>query len=74
MIAELLELCGFDSEEMETEMPRVEKVFHRLGLTSEDIARGKRRVHEYFDTDLMGVRKLLGVSIKELVDLVFLAH
>jgi benzoyl-CoA reductase/2-hydroxyglutaryl-CoA dehydratase subunit BcrC/BadD/HgdB len=70
MTAELLELCGFAPEEIETEMPRVEKAFQMLGLTAEDIARGKGRIRRYFDHESLGVRELLGVSIKELVDLV----
>lgn len=70
MIAQLLELCGFEPKELEAERPSVETTFQRLGLTAEDIARANKRIPELFDIELQGVRKILGVAIKELVDLV----
>ena len=66
---ELLTLCGYESDEMKKELPRVRKAFARLGITDEDIARGKERVVTYYDMDLKGVRKLLGIFVKELVNM-----
>jgi hypothetical protein len=34
---ELLKLCGYSEQEIESESPRVEKAFNKLGITAEDI-------------------------------------
>lgn len=67
---ELLLLCGYETVEMEKELPRVEKAFARLGITEADVTRGKERVRTYFDVELTGVRQLLGMFIRELVNMV----
>ena len=67
---ELLKLCGFEAEDIESELPRVEKTFTRLGIGEEDINRGKQRLHKYYDMQLEGVRKALGLCIRELVNTV----
>ena len=67
---DLLLLCGYEPAEMERELPRVKKAFARLGITDEDITRGKGRVRTYFDVELAGVRKLLGMFVRELVNMV----
>lgn len=67
---ELLKLCGYEPEEIEKERPRVEKAFEKAGLTPEDIDRGEKRVREYFDIELIGMRKILGLWLKNLIDLV----
>jgi benzoyl-CoA reductase/2-hydroxyglutaryl-CoA dehydratase subunit BcrC/BadD/HgdB len=67
---ELLLLCGYQAAEMDKELPRVEKAFARLGITDEDIARGRERVRTYFDVELTGVRELLGMFVRELVNMV----
>ena len=66
---ELLRLCGFEPEEIEEERPRIEKAFEKLELTPEDIDRGEERVKQYFDIELNGVRKMLGLWVKCLIDL-----
>ena len=38
---ELLELCGYEAHEMESELPRVQKAFTKLGITDEDILHGQ---------------------------------
>ena len=53
---ELLKLCGFKADEAELELPRVKKAFGRLGITDEDIERGKKRLTRYYDMELDGVR------------------
>lgn len=65
---ELLKLCGFKEKDIKSELSRVEKAFHRLGITAEDIERGKQRLAMYYDTGLEGVRKVLRLIVLELVD------
>ena len=56
---ELLELCGFESHELESELPRIKKAFDVLGINAEDIERGKKRLNKYYDIELKGFRKVL---------------
>lgn len=65
---ELLKLCGFEAQDIESELPRVEKAFNRLGITGDDIERGKRRLAKYYDTELEGVRKALRLCVLEMVN------
>ncbi len=65
---QLLELCGFEPEEIETQLTRVQKVFDMFGITPEDIQRGKERIEEFGDPELEGLRKIRGLAIKELVN------
>jgi benzoyl-CoA reductase/2-hydroxyglutaryl-CoA dehydratase subunit BcrC/BadD/HgdB len=64
---ELLGLCGYEAHEIESELPRVRKAFDRLGISGEDIVRGKQRLAMYYNVELKGVRKLLGLYVRELV-------
>jgi benzoyl-CoA reductase/2-hydroxyglutaryl-CoA dehydratase subunit BcrC/BadD/HgdB len=68
-VIELLKLCGFETQDIESELPRLEKTFDRLGITAEDIEQGKRRLNKYYDMELEGVRKILRVYIRELANL-----
>lgn len=67
---ELLRLCGFTDTDIKQERHRIEKSFQKLGLEPEDMQRAEGWVKQHHDTELMGVRKILGLWIKELVDLV----
>jgi hypothetical protein len=67
---EFLKLCGFETGDIEKELPRIEKAFDRLGLTPGDIEKGKQRLHKYYDIDLQGVRRAIGLSLLEVVDTV----
>jgi len=67
---ELLGLCGFGAQEMKLQLPRFKKVFNRLGITAVDIERGKQRLIKYYDTELQGVRKLLRLFVREMVNAV----
>jgi hypothetical protein len=69
MYDELLTLCGFEPEEIERERPRIERAFERFGINDEDVKRGESRIREYYAIELEGVRKLLGVWMKEMIDL-----
>lgn len=65
----LLELCGFEPEEIKAELPRVKKVFDLFGLTHDDIERGKERILKYWEPELIGLRKIRGLALRELVDI-----
>jgi benzoyl-CoA reductase/2-hydroxyglutaryl-CoA dehydratase subunit BcrC/BadD/HgdB len=65
---ELLKLCGFEEQEIESELPRVEKAFQKLDITAEDIERAKQRLAKYYDIELKGVRKMFRLILLELVN------
>jgi len=67
---ELLQLCGYEADEIRQERQRIDRVIEKLGLTPTDIAQAEKRVKRNFDTSLKGVRKCLGIWIKQLTDLV----
>ena len=67
---ELLKLCGFEVEEINQERARLEKVFQKLELGPADMKTAEVWVKENHDVDLMGVRKILRLWLKELLDLV----
>ncbi len=69
---ELLELCGFDEQESQVQLPRIQETFARLGITEDDIETGKERLNTYYDMDLRGVRKVMGVLLKDLADIVLM--
>ena len=68
MYAEFLYLCGFASDEMKEESPRVERAFEIAGIGAEDVKRAEERLKRYYDVRLNGVRKLLGIWVKEFVE------
>ena len=70
MYTELFKLCGFEPEEIERERPRIDKAFQILEIGAEDISQAQERVTEFFDTELLGVRKALGIWMKRLINLV----
>ncbi|HEY78953.1 MAG TPA: 2-hydroxyacyl-CoA dehydratase [Dehalococcoidia bacterium] len=65
---ELLRLCGYEAQEIESELPRVKKAFNKLGITAQDIERAKQRLNKYYGVELKGVRKILRLCIQELVN------
>jgi benzoyl-CoA reductase/2-hydroxyglutaryl-CoA dehydratase subunit BcrC/BadD/HgdB len=65
---ELLKLCGFTEQEIESELPRIGRAFNKLGTTAEDIERGKQRLNKYYEVELKGIRKALRLIVRELVD------
>lgn len=67
---ELLSLCSFDVNEIEKGRARFDAAFKKLGLVQTDMDRAVTRVNQYFDVELLGVRKALGVWLKELFDIV----
>ena len=67
---ELLEICGFEAEEIDQERVRIAKAFRKLELGPEDMDRAVTWVSDNHDVGLAGVRKMLGIWLKELIDLV----
>ncbi len=67
---DLLTLCGWERDEIEDERPRIEEAFRRLELGPEDMKPAENWVRTYQDVSLVGVRKLLGAWIKELIDMI----
>ncbi len=70
MYSKLFSLCAYSPEELEREKPRIEKAFKKVGLTEADVKRAEKRVTEFYDTSLQGVRKLLGLWMKEFIHVV----
>ena len=66
----LLTLCGFEPEDIQQEGARVARAFEIAGLDAGDCKVAEERLHTYFDIELMGVRKFLGIWIKEFTDMV----
>ncbi|MEJ2738752.1 MAG: hypothetical protein P8105_02760, partial [Dehalococcoidia bacterium] len=67
---ELLTLCGFEQDEIEAQLPRIQKVFDRLGIEAGDIETGKQRLNKFYDMSLKGVRKMFRLYILRCADLV----
>jgi len=70
MFSELFKLCGFESGEIKNERSRIDEVFEILEVGPEDIEIAKERIHKYFDIDLLGIRKVLGLWFRELIEMV----
>jgi len=70
MYSKLFTLCGFNAEEVQKERPRIEKAIQKISLTQEDFERAEKRVETYFDLELKGMRKILGIFLKEFISLV----
>jgi hypothetical protein len=69
---EFLELCGFDDKESAAFLPRVQDVFARMGLTADDVEVAKRRLTTYYDMELRGVRRLMGLFLKDFCNIVLM--
>lgn len=66
---ELLTLCDYTPEEIESESARIARAFERWDINSDDIARAEARIRRYFDINLIGMRKFLGIWLREFVDM-----
>ena len=67
---ELMELCGFEASEIDAQRHRFEQAFTKLGITPSDIEIAIYRLDKYFDTNLKGVRKILGYCLLAMVNTV----
>jgi len=65
---ELLKLLGFTAGDINTELPRVEKAFGKVGIIAGDIEAAKLRLKKYYDMELEGVRKAFRLCILEFVN------
>lgn len=68
--SEFLKLCGFEPEEIKREARRIEKTFDILEIGDDDVDRAEAKIEKYIDIELPGMRKVLGLWLKELVDMV----
>ena len=69
MYTGLFKLCGFEPEEIERERPRIDKALKIVGIGVDDMEMAEDRIRKYFDIELVGVRKVLGIWLKQLIDL-----
>jgi benzoyl-CoA reductase/2-hydroxyglutaryl-CoA dehydratase subunit BcrC/BadD/HgdB len=69
---ELLKLCGFQEQELDGQLPRVEKAFSRLGITAEDLEKGEKRLKKYYAVELEGIRKVIRLCVLDLVNAMLL--
>lgn len=65
-----MSLFGLEGEELDREAPRVERAFRFLGISPFDVTVAKERLLKFFSMELLGMRKIWGIALKELVDLV----
>jgi len=65
---ELLKLCGFEEEEIKSELPRISRAFSILNISDEDIKRAQQRLKKYYDVELRGVRKIIRLCMLEMVN------
>ncbi|MBW1839556.1 MAG: 2-hydroxyacyl-CoA dehydratase [Deltaproteobacteria bacterium] len=70
MYSKLLEMCGFDPQEITKEKDRIEKTFKILGMGEKEFAAAEKRVKQLYSIELPCVRMMLKVWIKELIALV----
>jgi len=66
---ELLELLCFEKDERERELPRISRAFDKLHITNADIGVAKDRLQKYYEIDLLGFRKILGIYMREMINL-----
>jgi benzoyl-CoA reductase/2-hydroxyglutaryl-CoA dehydratase subunit BcrC/BadD/HgdB len=65
-----LELCGYERDEILSQEKRIERAVAKLKFSPDDFQRAEQRVKEYFDVDLISVRKMLGLWFRSLMDVV----
>jgi len=70
MYNRLLEMCGFEPQEIRQEKQRIEKTFKVLKIGKKEISAAEKRVEQLYSIELPCVRKMLKVWIKELLALV----
>ena len=60
-------LCGYSEEEIKKEQPRIDKTFKNWGIAEADVKHAEERIQKYYATQFEGVRKLIGVWMKEFI-------
>ena len=67
---EFLSLTGFEGNEIDKYTPQWRQAAEKLGLIEDDIKFATEEwIPQYYDLSLMGVRKMLGALIREIIDL-----
>ena len=67
---DLYTLCGYESDEIEEQRPRIEETLKRLEIGPDDMNNAENFVKSNFDLDLTGLRKILAIWLRELSDVV----
>jgi benzoyl-CoA reductase/2-hydroxyglutaryl-CoA dehydratase subunit BcrC/BadD/HgdB len=70
MYSELLKLCGYQLDEIKSEKSRIERAFKIMEIGPEDIQRAEKRISRYIWVDSSGMRRVLGIYMKDMIDLV----
>jgi len=70
MYSDFLKLCGYEPEEIEKERPRIDRAFEIMEIGPDDIKRAEGRLRKYVWVESLGMRKILGIWLKDMVDLV----
>lgn len=65
-----LELCGYEKDEVKAQEKRIERAIEKLRFRPDDFERAEQRMREYFDVDLISMRKMLGLWFRSLIDVV----
>lgn len=67
---DFLRLADFEEDEMPKYLPEWRKASEKLGLTEDDVKFAtEEQIPSYFHVGMEGVRKAIGVNIKEIIDL-----
>lgn len=66
---EFFKRCGFEPEEIKKERKRIDRAFEKAEIGAEDVNRAQNRLTEYCDIELLGMRKVLGIWMRQFVDL-----
>ena len=70
MYNRLLEMCGFEAEEIRREKSRIEKTFKILGIGVNEIQIAEKRIEQLYSIEQKSVRKILRIWINEMIALV----
>jgi benzoyl-CoA reductase/2-hydroxyglutaryl-CoA dehydratase subunit BcrC/BadD/HgdB len=69
MYGEFLKLCGYQPEEIKREIPRLNRTFESFSIGAQDVENAKKRIERFFDVRLNGMRKFIGIWLKEFTDM-----
>jgi benzoyl-CoA reductase/2-hydroxyglutaryl-CoA dehydratase subunit BcrC/BadD/HgdB len=67
---DLLDLCDFTQDELNSQRSRIQKAFEKTGVSDADISSGVQRINRYFDLELKGVRRCIGIFLSIFADLI----
>ncbi len=70
MYSELFKLCGYEPEEIVKQRSRIDRAFQIMKIGPADIKRAEERINEYIWVESLGMRRILGIYLKDMIDLV----